>query len=153
MTMWMLYYLTTNTEGLKLAEKKKNYKPANAWKPGDAPFAKWRATLTDEQWAAEIERRKKNRSIKMAQEKVIRELMTPLLTFANNGMFKLAQHALDEKDMDGFTKFFDRYIGKPTETVTLNSMTENHTLTDEELDKRLKSLINEAKIKPDEPQE
>jgi hypothetical protein len=111
--------------------------PAPLWKPGQAPYSTWLKTLTKEEMDQHLLERKQRKMIKLAMKEVVDAQQAKWITLFHNGALKLLNKALENGDAQSYAILYDRFIGKPTDTINTEtdmilpwSDTSNDTKTD-----------------------
>ena len=89
--------------------------PAPLWEPGRAVYSEWLKTLTPEQKAEHLRKRRERKSIKQAMQVVVAEYQSRWTAELHNAAWAQLVKARDSGDTAAFVAVWDRIVGRPQE--------------------------------------
>ncbi len=96
-------------------------KPNHKFPKGNDSYARFLKGLTEEEYAAHLEERRKRKSMRQAMERVQNEYQDIWISQLHNAAFRCLEKAMVHGDPVAFATVFDRIVGKPTQKIELNS--------------------------------
>jgi Zn-dependent M32 family carboxypeptidase len=85
------------------------------WKPGTAPYAEFLKSLTPEQKAEHLRKRRERKAMRQVMKETIDEYQAQWASELHNAAWAVLKKARAEGDAQAFASVFDRIVGRPQE--------------------------------------
>jgi len=88
---------------------------ARPWKPGSTPYADYLNSLTVEERAAHLKKRRDKKAMRQVMKEVVEEYQTQWAAEMHNAAWAVLMRARNTGDAQAFATVFDRIVGRPHE--------------------------------------
>ena len=96
-------------------------KPSYKFPKGNNAYGDYLAGLTDEEYAAHLELRRKRKSMRAAMKKVAEQHQEIWISQLHNAAYRCLEKAIVNQDPVAFATVWDRLVGKPDIKVDVTS--------------------------------